>query len=89
MCAALVRVESELVGLPGKVITRDATRRLRFAAMQPVGCTPWCSTDGDVVWMKCKLLHKDQNMEIRLMEHLPSFDIIINNEKHFSEESKK
>ena len=29
--AALSRVESELVGLPGKAFTRDATRRLWFA----------------------------------------------------------
>ena len=29
-CTALGRVVPELVGLPGKVLTRDATRRLRF-----------------------------------------------------------
>ena len=29
-CAALGTVEPELVGLPGKALTRDATRRLRF-----------------------------------------------------------
>ena len=29
-CAPLCRVESELVGFPGKALTRDSTRRLRF-----------------------------------------------------------
>ena len=29
-CAAMGRVEPELVGLPGKTSTRDATKRLRF-----------------------------------------------------------
>ena len=29
-CAALGMVESELVCLPGKALTRDATRRFRF-----------------------------------------------------------
>ena len=29
-CAALGRVESELVGLPANTLTRDATRRQRF-----------------------------------------------------------
>ena len=29
-CTALCRVEQELVGLPGKVLTQDAMRRLRF-----------------------------------------------------------
>ena len=29
-CASLDRVGPELVGLPGKALTRDATRRLRF-----------------------------------------------------------
>ena len=30
---------------PEKALTQDATGRLRFVVMQPVGYTPWCSTD--------------------------------------------
>ena len=34
-CAALGRVEPELIGLPEKAITRDTTRRLRFLLWLP------------------------------------------------------
>ena len=37
-CAARVRVELELVGLPGKSLARDATRRLRLATQHDA---PW------------------------------------------------
>ena len=37
MCAALGRVEPELVGLPWKALSRDATRRLQFV----VHATDW------------------------------------------------
>ena len=36
--AAVGRVETELIGLPGKALPLDVTRK-------PVGCTIWCSTD--------------------------------------------
>ena len=46
-CAALGMVEPELVGLPGKVLTRDAPREGPDSlSIQWVGCSPWCSTDG-------------------------------------------
>ena len=38
------RVEPELVGIPGKILIRDTTRRSGSLSMQPVGYTPWCST---------------------------------------------
>ena len=42
---SLGNVESELVGLPGKALAQEDSGSL---SMQPVGYTPWCSTD--VCW---------------------------------------
>ena len=45
-CAALCRIEPELVGLPGEhfyVTLRDVSGSLY---MQMIGCTPWCPSFG-------------------------------------------
>ena len=44
-CAVLGRVEPELVGLPGKAKHGTPREGSGSLSMQPVGCTPWCSTD--------------------------------------------
>ena len=43
--AVLGRVEPELVGLPGKTYHGTPREGFGSSSMQPVGCTPWCSTD--------------------------------------------
>ena len=47
MCAALGRVEPELMGLSGR--TQHGKPRLVSGSLsiQPVGSTPWCSTDAE------------------------------------------
>ena len=47
MCASIGRNEPELVGLPGKALTRDATRRLGFGVHEAVGCSLWRTTVAD------------------------------------------
>ena len=54
----LGRVKPELVGLPGKALIQDVTRRRQFIVMQLVGYTPWCSTDAcDDVKILTDFLH--------------------------------
>ena len=47
-CAALGRVEPELVGLPGKVLTRDATRRLQYDVHAADWLHSMCSMNSSV-----------------------------------------
>ena len=39
------RFESKFDGFPGQALIRDATEGSGSSSIQPVGCTPLCSTD--------------------------------------------
>ena len=75
-CAALGRVTPELVGLPGKAKHGTPREGSGSLSMQPVGCTPWCSTDAhlNVVLSVRRLQGRTWTLAMDLLNDLNAID---------------